>query len=110
MTEEDILKLTKNPLVLLFVMFLGGLCSIGKQIRDAKRNGNTDVTFMTYIQHWPELLMAAGILVAAFVGMVESHTLNFASAWSTGYASNSLADLVRKDGRSAAMAPPKKEE
>lgn len=103
MTEEDIKLLIRNPLFLFLVMLLGGLCSIGKQIRDARKNGS-DVTLGDYIKHWPEMLTAFALLLVAFVGMVESGTLNFMSAWGAGYASNSLADLAREGGRSKAMA------
>lgn len=104
MTKEELQALLNNPLFLFAVMLLGGLCSIGKQMRDAKHNGS-DVTIGVYLSHWPELLTALMLLVVAFVGMIESNTLNFVSAWTTGYASNSLADLARPgSGRSADMA------
>lgn len=103
MTTEDIQKLLKNPIVLLFVMLLGGLCSIGKQLRGARKAG-VKVTLADYFTHWPEMTTAMMLLVVSFIGMIQSGTLNFVSAWTTGYASNSLADLFPLGERSTSMA------
>lgn len=107
MTEQDIKLLIHNPLFLFFVMLLGALHSAMKQVRDARKNG-ADVTYGFYISHWPETVGALGYLLVSFLGLVETGTLNIASAWGLGYMSNSMADTVREGGRSASISPPKK--
>lgn len=107
-TEEDVRLLIKNPLFLFFVMLLGALHSMTKQIMDARKNGN-EVSFGVYISHWPETMGALGGLMVSFFGLFETNTLNIASAWGLGYMSNSMADTVRTGGRSKSMAPPSPE-
>lgn len=107
-TDEDIKLFIKNPIVLFGIMLIGALSSMAKQIRDANKNG-ADVSFGVYITHWPETLAALGYLFISFAGLVETGTLNIASAWGLGYASNSMADTIREGGRSKAMAPPQED-
>lgn len=103
MTEEDIKLLIRNPIVLMLVMLFGAFSSMVKQIRDARKNGS-DVTIMVYISHWPETLAAFGYLLISFLGLIQTDTLNIASAWGLGYASNSMADTVREGGRSKTLS------
>lgn len=102
MTIEELKLLLLNPGILYFIMLLGALSSIAKQVSDGRDN-DPDLTYADYLAHWPELLAALGGLSISFVGMVESNTLNVVSAWGIGFASNSLAGKIRSKGRTASL-------
>lgn len=104
MTTEQLQGYLQDPLVLLAVMLAASAGSACKQIFDGRRNGAA-VTCAQYFAHWPETLTVLGGNVLAFLLLVEVDQLNLAAAIGIGYGLNSVADLVRPGGRSAAMQP-----
>jgi hypothetical protein len=103
MTNTELKALLEGPLPLLGVMLFASALNMLKQIVDARRNGST-LSCAEYLSHWPETLTTLAGNVLVFGVLVMSDQLNFASAIATGYGMNSLADMVRSGGRSAALA------
>lgn len=103
MTADYIKALLAQPVWLLLVMILASFLNMLKQVVDGRRNGST-LTCIQYLGHWPETVTTIGGNVFVFFVLLLSDQLNFAAAVATGYGMNSLADLVRPGGRSAALA------
>lgn len=106
MTVEQLKALLAGPLPLLGVMLFASALNMLKQMVDARRNGST-LTCAQYLMHWPETVTTLAGNVLIFGVLVMADQLNFASAIATGYGMNSLADMVRPGGRSAALQAPK---
>lgn len=105
MTTEHIQELLRNPLVLLAAMYGATLVSMLKQIVAARRDGLKVPGPKEYIfTYWPETMFSIFGNAIAFATLIETNTLNLASAVGIGYATNSVADLLRHGGRSAAVA------
>lgn len=105
MTTEALKHLLENPLILLAAMYIATALSAVKQIVAARRDGIVVPTCVEYFtQYWPETLVALLGNGLAFATLIATDTLNLASALGIGYATNSLADLLRPGGRSASMA------
>lgn len=105
MTTEDLKALLDNPLVLLAAMYVATALSAVKQIVAARRDGIEVPTCVQYFgKYWPETLTAVLGNGLAFATLIATDTLNLASALGIGYATNSLADLLRSGGRSATMS------
>ncbi len=111
MTEADLKELLHNPLVLLAAMYLATIVSALKQISSARMDGIRPPTCVQYfVKYWYETLAVLLGNLLSFAVLVETDTLNFASAIGIGYAVNSMADMLRRGGgRSAAIAGVKKE-
>lgn len=105
MTGDQLKHFLEGPIPLLGVMLFASSLNMLKQIVDARRNGST-MSCSEYLGHWPETLTTLAGNVLVFGVLVMSDQLNFASAIATGYGLNSLADMVRPGGRSAALAKP----
>lgn len=103
MTAEELKTLLATPAALFFVMLLGSLASMLKQISDARKNG-ASTSLGSYLAHWPETVGTVITNVLGYLTLVVTDQLNFASALGIGYAANSAADLLRSGGRSAALA------
>jgi hypothetical protein len=103
MTTEQLRAYLDDPLVLLLVMLAASAGSAWKQIYDGRRNG-VAVSCAEYLAHWPETLTMIGGNLLAFLLLVEVDQLNLAAAAGVGYGMNSVADLIRPGGRSAAMS------
>jgi hypothetical protein len=109
MSIPELREFLHNPLVLLCAMYLAMLVSMGKQIVSARQDGATVMTCYQYFTKFPiETLGAILANLLAFALLVETNTLNLASALGLGYASNSLADLLQANGRSAVLSGQKK--
>ncbi len=102
LTAEQLKDLLQTPRYLFFLMLLASFGNMLKQKGDANRNGNT-VTLAQYLGHWPETFAVLIANVIAFVALIMTDQLNFASALGVGYGVNSLADLMRPGGRSASL-------
>lgn len=111
MTDADIKEFLHNPLVLLAAMYLAMIVSALKQIASARMDGIKPPTCVKYFtKYWAETLGAILGNVLSFAVLIETDTLNLASAIGIGYAVNSMADLLKsKNGRSAAVAGVPKE-
>lgn len=105
MTTEEMKLILENPWVLLGAMYLATALSAVKQIVAARRDGIAVPSCVDYFgRYWPETLVAVLGNGLAFATLIATDTLNLASALGIGYATNSLADLLRSGGRSATMA------
>ena len=85
-------ELTK-PLGLFFLMLLASVCNGMKQLQVVRQTGKP----MTCLEYWsyvPETVTALAANVLAFVLLVLTDQLNYASAIAVGYGANSLADLL----------------
>lgn len=98
MSIDQLQALLQTPLALFIVMLLASLASALKQIKD------TTLPLSSYLAHWPETVAAVIANVLGFLVLVETDTLNLASALGLGWMSNSAVDLLRTGGRSAAVA------
>lgn len=87
-----------SPVGLLMMMLAASLLGGIKQIILAKKAG-MEVTLAQYIQYWPETTSVIIGNVLAFVVLILTDQLNFASALGIGYGVNSAADLLRTGGR-----------
>lgn len=105
MTIEGFQDFLANPLVLLAAMYAAMASSMLKQIVAARRDGLKVPGVTDYlVTYWPETAFAIFGNAIAFATLVETGTLNLASAVGIGYATNSVADLIRAGGRSSAIA------
>jgi hypothetical protein len=105
MTTEELKALLGSPLVLLAAMYIATALSAVKQIVSARRDGIAVPTCVEYFgTYWPETLTAVLGNGLAFATLIATDTLNLASALGIGYATNSLADLLRSGGRSATIS------
>lgn len=105
MTTETLKHLLEHPLILLAAMYIATALSAVKQIVSARRDGIVVPTCVEYFgKYWPETLTAILGNGLAFATLIATDTLNLASALGIGYATNSLADLLRSGGRSATMS------
>ena len=104
-------EILANPIVLFAVMYVAMGLSVVKQIASARQDGIEVPSCLTYLtKYWPESVTAVFGSALAFAGLIETNTLNFASALGIGYAANSLSDLIRSGGRSATLAGIPKQE
>ena len=103
MDAEALKHLLGQPAALFGVMLLASLLNGMKQIKQARDAGG-DVTLKAYLRFWPETVGAVAGNVIAFLVLVVSDQLNFASALGIGYGVNSAADFLRPGGRSDAVA------
>ena len=105
MSLEAVQEALKNPLILLAAMYAAMAVSMLKQITAARRDGLKVPGVSDYlVTYWPETAFAVFGNALAFATLVETGTLNLASAVGIGYATNSVADLIRHGGRSSAIA------
>jgi len=105
MTTETLKHLLEHPLILLAAMYIATALSAVKQIVSARRDGIVVPTCLEYFgKYWPETVTAILGNGLAFAVLIATDTLNLSSALGIGYATNSLADLLRSGGRSATMA------
>ena len=88
-----ILGLIKDPIFLFFVMIFVQLMSVFGQWWEARQNGST-MTFLELLSYWPQLMSGLGMSVTAFYGLIESNTLNIASAIGIAGIVNKMADVI----------------
>lgn len=103
-TSADLKAAFQEPWPLLGVMYAGALVSAFKTVGTARRSGS-DVTPWAYFSYWPETISAVGAVFAAWLGLLFTDQLNFAAAAAWGAASNTFADVIRKQGRTASLSP-----
>lgn len=103
MSAEELKELFSQPLMLLVLMLIASLGSAAKQLVVARRQG-TPITVLDYFMKIETVIML-GANAAAWLTLLYTDTLNIASALGAGYVSNDAADVVTKDGRSAAISP-----
>lgn len=96
-TADELKEMFDSPMALFLAMLLGSAVSMLNQLGRAKRDGAA-VTLGQYLSHWPELLAALLNNVLAWVVLLMTDQLNFASAVGIGFAANSLADQYRSKG------------
>lgn len=95
-------EILSSPLGLLALMLAASLLGGIKQIVIAKQSG-VKVTLGEYFQYWPETIAVLIGNVLAFVVLILTDQLNFASALGIGYGVNSAADLLRVGGRTESL-------
>lgn len=93
MTTDALKQLFSSPLALLVLMMFASLSNGLKQLLVIRQTG-TPMTFTNYLSYWPETLGMALANLIAFVVLVLTDQLNFASALGIGYGTNSLVDLL----------------
>ena len=98
MTTEEIKAMLETPVALFVLMLIASLLSAYKQ------KSGTGVGIGTYFAHIPETIAMLVTNTIGFTVLIFTDQLNFASALGLGYASNSLADLIRSGGRSAQIS------
>jgi len=91
-TMEGFKMLLANPLFLFIAMMFAQVFSIARQWWVAKQGGAT-MGFLELLSYWPQLLIGFGGSVVAFIGLVETNTLNFVSATAIGALANTLTDI-----------------
>jgi hypothetical protein len=92
-TIEGFKTLLGNPIFLFLCMGVGQLGSILRQWWVARQAGAT-MGFGELLTYWPQILSGIGGSVVAFVGLIETNTLNFVSAMAIGALSNTLTDII----------------
>lgn len=97
MTTDQIKAILETPMALFVLMLIASLLNAYKQ------KAGTSTGIGEYFAHVPETIAMLVTNVLGFTVLIFTDQLNFASALGLGYASNSLADLVRSGGRSTAI-------
>lgn len=82
-----------SPYALFALMTLASLSNGLKQLAVLRQTG-TPMSFARYLSYLPETLSMIFANVIAFVVLVMTDQLNFASAIAVGYGTNSLVDLL----------------
>lgn len=90
---KAIADLISDPIFLFFVMIAVQAISIVGQWWEARRNGST-MTFMELLSYWPQLVSGFGLSVGSFFTLVETDTLNLASAIGISGVVNKFSDLL----------------
>lgn len=101
MTAAVIQAYLGSPAGLFLLMLLASFANGMKQIVVVRQTSAA----MTCLQYWgylPETLTVVAGNIIAYVVLLMTDQLNFASALAVGYGANSLADLIPK-GRSYAL-------
>lgn len=104
MTAETLKELLGQPIALLALMYLAALASAAQQISDSRQAGGEVYSLGEYLRFWPETIAVVVGNLLAFVVLVFSDQLNFASAVGIGYGSNFVVDKMRQGGRSDGIA------
>jgi hypothetical protein len=93
MTSESLKVILSSPGPLFVLMLLASLSNGMKQLRVIRQTG-TPMTFWGYLSYAPETFGMLLANVIAFIVLVLTDQLNFASALGVGYGTNSLVDLL----------------
>jgi len=101
MSSPDLKTWLASPIALFALMLLASFANGMKQISVVKQTGQP-MDLATYWSYFPETITALSTNVLAFVLLLLTDQLNFASAIAVGYGANSVADLIPK-GRSFAL-------
>jgi hypothetical protein len=103
MSADELKALFNQPLMLLLLMGFASMGSASKQLTVSRRQGQSISLFDYFFRI--ETLIMLGTNVAVWLTLLYFDTLNIASALGGGYVSNDAADVVTKQGRSAAINP-----
>lgn len=98
MTADQIKAILQTPASLFVLMLIASVLNAYKQ------KAGTGVGIGEYFAHLPETVAMLLTNTICFAVLILTDQLNYASALGLGYASNSLADLVRSGGRSATVS------
>lgn len=93
MTDPQLKALLSSPFALLCLMFMASFVNGLKQLRVLRQTG-TPMSFSQYLSYAPETLAMLLGNVIAFIVLILTDQLNFASALAVGYGTNSLVDLL----------------
>lgn len=93
MTSEYLKSLLSGPSALFILMLLASLSNGLKQLLVVKQTG-TPMDLWQYLAYWPETLAMIIANIMAFAVLILTDQLNFASALSVGYGTNSVVDLL----------------
>lgn len=104
MSADELKELFSQPLMLFILMLVASLGSAAKQLVVARRQGAA-VSVKEYFLKIETAVML-GAVGGAWLALLYTDTLNPMSALGLGYVANDAADIVTKDGRSAAIKPP----
>lgn len=104
-SESQIKAWLTSPTVLYIFMLVGSLVSMLKQWSVAKMDG-ASTTLVDYLKHWQEVVVTFFGNTVAFVGLIETDSLNFVSALSIGYVISSASDLLPSGSRSTSLIKP----
>jgi hypothetical protein len=99
MDNAAVKEILSTPVGMLMLMLAASLLGGIKHIIVAKQAG-AQVSLSKYLQFWPETSAVLIGNIIAFVVLILTDQLNFASALGIGYGVNSAADLLRPGGRS----------
>ncbi len=117
LTADALKTLLSSPFSLFVLMMAASLANALKQLGVISQTGKP-MTLASYMAYWPEtitMILTNGI---AFVVLVLTDQLNFASALGIGYGVNSVVDLLpgkrsidlKKTPDDPAKVPPPAEE
>lgn len=93
MTADTLKALLSSPIALLSLMLLASLSNGIKQLSVIRQTG-TPMHLLDYLSYLPETLGMVVANLIAFVVLILTDQLNFASALGIGYGTNSLVDLL----------------
>lgn len=93
MTINTLKTLLSSPLGMYVLMNSASLVNGLKQLLVIRQTG-TPMSFAKYLSFWPETVAMVLSNVIAFVVLVLTDQLNFASALAVGYGTNSVVDLL----------------
>lgn len=93
MTIDTLKTVLSSPLGMYALMNAASLVNGLKQLLVIRQTG-TPPTLATYLSYWPETLGMILANVIAFVVLILTDQLNFASALGIGYGTNSVVDLL----------------
>lgn len=103
MNSDSALKiLLSSPFALFFLMMLASLTNGLKQLAVLRQTG-TPMSFGQYLSYLPETGSMVIANIIAFVVLILTDQLNFASALAVGYGTNSLVDLLPTGKRSLVL-------
>lgn len=105
MSAEELKELLSTPLALFILMLGASFGSAVKQIIVSRNAGGYISLREYFFTHWPETVVMLGTNIGAFIGLIMTDALNWASALGVGYAANDAADLLTKKGRSDSITP-----
>jgi hypothetical protein len=93
MTVEQLKVALSSPLAMFVLMFLASLANGVKQLLVINQAG-TPMSFGKFLSYWPETLAMVLANIIAFIVLILTDQLNFASALGVGYGTNSVVDLL----------------
>ncbi len=103
MNTDAALKLfLSSPAALFALMLLASMSNGLKQLLTVRQTGKP-MSFGQYLSYWPETSAMVIANIIAFVALIMTDQLNFASALGVGFGTNSLVDLLPGTKRSLVL-------